>query len=80
MSLSIERQLGSDYAVAVSYAGKLSQKLEGHRHWNPAVFKPDPLTGQAPSAANVNNRVLYPETIGLYNTQSRILANDYRAN
>jgi hypothetical protein len=80
MSLSIERQLGSDYAFAVSYAGKLSQKVEGHRHWNPAVFKPDPLTGQPPSTANVNNRVLYPETIGLFNTQSRILGNDYRAN
>jgi hypothetical protein len=79
MSLSVERQLTSDIALAVSYAGKLSQKLEGHRHWNPAVFKPDPLTGAAPSAQNVNNRVLYPETIGLFNTQSRLLGNDYRA-
>jgi hypothetical protein len=80
MSLSIERQILSDVALAVSYAGKLSQKLEGHRHWNPAVFKNDPITGQPPSATNVNNRVLYPETIGLFNTQSRILGNDYRAN
>ena len=80
MSLSIERQIFSDVALAVSYAGKLSQKLEGHRHWNPAVFRNDPVTGQPPSAANINNRVLYPETIGLFNTQSRILGNDYRAN
>jgi len=79
MSLSVERQLTHDVALAVSYAGKLSQKLEGHRHWNPAGFKPDPLTGQAPSAQNVNNRVLFPQTIGLFNTQSRNLGNDYRA-
>jgi hypothetical protein len=79
MSLSLERQLTQDIALAVSYAGKLSQKLEGHRHWNPAVYKPDPLTGQAPSAQNINNRVLYTDTIGLFNTQSRDLGNDYRA-
>jgi hypothetical protein len=80
MSLSVERQILGDVALAVSYAGKLSQKLEGHRHWNPAVFRNDPITGQPPSANNVNNRVLYPETIGIFNTQSRILGNDYRAN
>ncbi len=79
ISLTIERQLGSDFALSVGYAGKLSQKLEGHRHWNPAVFKNDPITGQAPSAQNINNRVLFPQTIGLFNTQSRFLGNDYRA-
>jgi len=79
MSFTIERQIRSDYAVSVGYAGKLSQKLEGHRHYNPAVFKTDPVTGQAPSAANINNRVLYTQTIGLLNTQSRFLGNDYRA-
>lgn len=47
MSLSLERQIAGDLALSVSYAGKLSQKLDGHRHWNPAVFGPDPLTGQA---------------------------------
>jgi hypothetical protein len=79
MSLTIERQIGGDFALSVGYAGKLSQKLEGHRHWNPAVFKNDPITGQAPSAQNINNRVLFPQTIGLFNTQSRVLGNDYRA-
>jgi hypothetical protein len=44
------------------------------------VFKTDPITGQAPSAQNVNNRVLYPEAIGIFNTQTRVLGNDYRAN
>jgi len=79
MNLTIERQLTSALALSVSYVGKLSQKLEGHRHWNPAVFGPDPLTGQAPSAQNVNNRVLFPQTRGLFNTQSRYLGNDYRS-
>jgi len=63
----------------VSYVGKLSQKLEGHRHWNPAVYGPNPVNGQAPSAQNVNDRVLYPQTRGLFNTQSRYLGNDYRS-
>ena len=79
MSLSIERQIGANFALSASYAGKLSQKLEGHRHYNPAVFKNDPITGQAPTAQNINNRVLYTQTAGLLNTQSRILGNDYRA-
>ena len=79
MSLTVERQIGSNFSVEASYAGKLSQKLEGHHHWNPAVYGPDPVTGAPPSAQNVNNRVLYPETRGLFNTQSRILGNDYRA-
>jgi hypothetical protein len=79
MNLTIERQLTSALLLSVSYVGKLSQKLEGHRHWNPAVFGPDPLTGQAPSAQNINNRVLYPQTRGLLNTQSRYLGNDYRS-
>lgn len=79
LSLTVERQLKSNFVVSAGYAGKLAQKLEGHRHWNPAVFKNDPITGQAPSAQNINNRVLFPQTIGLFNTQSRNLGNDYRA-
>jgi len=79
MSLSIERQLRRDLLMQASYAGKLSQKLEGHRFWDAAVFKPDPLTGASPSAINANDRVYFPETIGIYSTQNRILGNDYRA-
>jgi hypothetical protein len=79
MSLTVERQLSSNLAVEMSYAGKIAQKLEGHRHWNPAVYKPDPLTGAAPSTQNVNNRVLYTETMGLLSPQSRLLGNDFRS-
>jgi hypothetical protein len=78
MNLTIERQLADNLSVSASYVGKLSQKLEGHRHWNPAVFKPDPITGNAPTIQNINNRVLFPETIGLFDTLSRYLGGDFR--
>jgi hypothetical protein len=55
MHLTIKRQLTGNLAPSTSYVGKFSQKLEGHRHWDPAVFEPDPLNGQAASAQNVNN-------------------------
>ena len=79
MSLTIERQFGHDVNIQMSYAGKLTQKLEGHRFWDAAVNEPDPRTGAAPSAQNVNDRVFYTSTVGLYSTQNRILGNDYRA-
>ena len=79
MNFTVERQVTNDLAIELTYAGKLSQKLEGHRHWDAAVFEPDPLTGAPASAQNVNDRVFYPQTIGLFNTQSRLLGNDYRS-
>ena len=79
MSLTIERQVGRDVHLQLSYAGKLTQKLEGHRFWDAAVTEPDPRTGAAPSAQNANDRVYYPQTIGLYSTQNRVLGNDYRS-
>jgi hypothetical protein len=79
ISLTIERQFGHDVNIQMSYAGKLTQKLEGHRFWDAAVFEPDPRTGAAPSIQNANDRVFYTSTIGLYSTQNRILGNDYRA-
>ena len=33
-----ERQLRPDLVVEASYAGKIGIKLEGHRHWNPAIY------------------------------------------
>jgi Carboxypeptidase regulatory-like domain len=80
MNLSLQKQLKQDLVVEASYAGKTSFKLEGHRHWNPAVFMPSRRTGAAPTAQNVNERVLVPQTLGLINTQSRVLGSDYKAN
>ena len=79
ISLTVERQFGHDINIQMSYAGKLTQKLEGHRFWDAAVYKPSPRTGAAPSAQNANDRVFYTSTIGLYSTQNRILGNDYRS-
>lgn len=80
LSLTVERQIRPDLAVEVSYAGKLSRKLEGHHFWDAAVTKPDPFTGLPPTAQNTANRVLYTETIGLFNPQSRLLGNFHSAN
>jgi hypothetical protein len=79
LSLTIERQFGHDINIQLSYAGKLTQKLEGHRFWDAAVSEPDPLTGAPPSLQNANDRVFYRSTVGLYSTQNRILGNDYRS-
>ncbi len=79
MNLTIEGQVGKDVKVEVSYVGSLAQKLEGHRHWNPAILENSLITGAAPSAQNVNERVLYPQTLGLLNPQCRVLGNDYRS-
>jgi hypothetical protein len=79
MSLTIEHQVGRDVHLQMSYAGKLTQKLEGHRFWDAAVTEPDPRTGAAPSLQNANDRVLYTDSMGIYSTQNRILGNDYRA-
>src|SRR5712692_3322759 len=79
MNLTIERQIGKDVKLEVSYVGSLAQKLEGHRHWNPAIFENSLITGARPSAQNVNERVLYPQTLGLLNPQCRVLGNDYRS-
>jgi hypothetical protein len=79
MNLTLQRQLTRDMVLEASYVGKLTQKLDGHRHWNPAVFGPSLVTGEAPSSGNVNERVLYFETLGLMDTQVRVMGNDYRS-
>ncbi len=79
INLTLQRQLRPDLMLEASYVSKLSQKLDGHRHWNPAVFGPSLVTGAPPSSQNVNERVLYFETLGLMDTRVRVMGNDYRA-
>jgi hypothetical protein len=57
-NLSVERQLASDLMVRGTYVGKMGIKLDGWRNFNPARYINDPITGQAPSLQNVNNRVI----------------------
>ena len=70
MNLTDRASVGPRRPVG-SYAGKLSQKLEGPSPLEPGGVQERSPSGQAPSAQNVNNRVSEPQTIGLLNTQSR---------
>ncbi len=79
MNLTLQRQLRSDVMMEASYAGKIAMKLEGHRHWNPAILIPSRRNGSAPSAGNVADRVLFPETSGILHPRARVLGSDYRA-
>jgi hypothetical protein len=77
-NLTLQRQLRPDLMVEASYVGKIGIKMDGHRHWNPAIYINSPLNGRPPSAQNVNERVLYAETRGILTPGSRVLGNDYR--
>jgi Carboxypeptidase regulatory-like domain len=57
-NFSVQRQLTSSVMVESTYAGKIGIKLEALRTFNPARFINSPLDGSAPSAQNVNDRVL----------------------
>jgi hypothetical protein len=63
--------------VDVAYVGKLSYKLEGHRHFNPARFIDSPITGKPPSTANVNERLIYYP--GIIGPLSRQMETRYRS-
>jgi hypothetical protein len=57
-NLTLQRQLTSDLMIQGSYLGKIGTKLDGWRNFNPARYVNDPITGNAPSLQNVNNRVI----------------------
>ena len=77
VNTSFQRQLTNDFMVDVAYIGRFGYKLEGHRHFNPAQFINSPITGLAPSAQNVNERVLYEP--GIIGPTSRVLETRYRS-
>jgi Carboxypeptidase regulatory-like domain/TonB-dependent Receptor Plug Domain len=76
-NFSIQRQVTSSVLVETTYAGKIGAKLEALRTFNPAAFVNSPLTGQAPSTQNVNERVLYEP--GILGAQNYLLGNDFRS-
>ena len=45
-NVSFQRQLTNDFMVDVAYVGRFGNKLEGHRHFNPAQFINSPRTGR----------------------------------
>ena len=76
-NLSIQRQVSSSVMMESTYAGKIGIKIEALRPINPARFVSSPVTGAAPSAQNVNDRVLYEP--GILGPQIYSLGNDFRS-
>ena len=76
-NFSVQRQLTSSVMVESTYAGKIGIKIEALRTFNPARFINSPLDGSAPSAQNVNDRVLYEP--GILGPANYILGNDFRS-
>jgi hypothetical protein len=56
-NLTVQQQLTSNLMVQGSYIGKIGTHLDGWWGPNPARYITDPITGEAPSLQNVNNRV-----------------------
>jgi hypothetical protein len=76
-NLSIQRQITSSVMLESTYAGKIGIKIEALRPINPAAFVKSPVTGAAPTAQNVNDRVLYEP--GILGPQIYSLGNDFRS-
>lgn len=76
-NLSIQRQLTASTMIEAAYAGKIGTKIEALRPYNPARFVNDPITGDPPSAQNVNDRVIYEP--GILSPQGYLLGNDFRS-
>ena len=76
-NISFQRQLTNDFVLDVAYVGRFGDKLEGHRHFNPAQFINSPLTGAAPSTQNINDRVIYEP--GIIGPTSRVLETIYES-
>jgi hypothetical protein len=58
-NVSIQRQITPTVMAEVAYVGNTGRDITGYVPNNPALFKTDPITGQAPSESNVNDRVAY---------------------
>jgi hypothetical protein len=76
-NLSIQRQISRDIMLEAAYAGKIGTKIEALRPYNPARFINDPVTGEAPSLQNVNDRVIFEP--GILSPQGYLLGNDFRS-
>jgi hypothetical protein len=77
VSVSLQRQLGSNLVFEGAYVGKIGRDLVGHNYFNAAPFINSPITGQAPSLQNVEQRV--PFSPGIISAQSRVLGNFFRS-
>jgi hypothetical protein len=76
-NLSIQRQITSSVMLESSYVGNAATKLEALVPINPAPFINSPVTGAAPSAQNVNDRVIYEP--GILGPLVYSVGNDFRS-
>ena len=76
-NLTLQRQVTPSLMVETGYAGKIGIKIEALRTYNPGRFINDPITGDAPSLQNVNNRVVFEP--GILSPQGYYLGNDFRS-
>ena len=58
-NLSLQRQLTATIMIEAAYVGNVGKEISGAFPYNAARFITDPITGQPPSEANVNDRVTY---------------------
>jgi hypothetical protein len=77
VSASLQRQLTPNFVVEGSYIGKVGRKIVGHNYFNAAPFINSPITGQAPTLQNVEERA--PFSPGVISAQSRVLGNFFRS-
>ena len=77
MSVSLQRQLSTNFVVEGSYIGKVGRKLVGHNFFNAAPYINSPITGLPPSLQNVEERV--PASPGVISAASRVLGNFFRS-
>ena len=76
-NLTVQRQVTPSLMVETGYAGKIGIKIEALRTYNPGRFINDPITGDAPSLQNVNDRVVFEP--GILSPQGYYLGNDFRS-
>lgn len=76
-TFSLQRQITASTMLQAAYAGKIGTKIEALRTYNPAKFMNDPITGDPPSAQNVNDRVIHEP--GILSPQGYLLGNDFRS-
>ncbi|MEO6828472.1 MAG: hypothetical protein ABI164_01585, partial [Acidobacteriaceae bacterium] len=56
---SVQRQITPTLMIEASYVGNKGSRIPGFIPRNPALFIPDPITGDPPSENNVNDRVKF---------------------
>ncbi|HKS73825.1 MAG TPA: carboxypeptidase regulatory-like domain-containing protein [Terriglobales bacterium] len=76
-NLTVERQLTPSIMLRTGYVGKIGQKIDAWRNFNPGRPINDPVTGAPPSLNNVNDRVIFEP--GILAPTFIMLGNDSRS-